>query len=222
MTSYWQDRWHWRSCGQSFKAQRGRAIIGDGHIRKGLIEALPFALTASQAQALREIEADMAAPQRMLRLLQGDVGSGKTALAVMSMAIAVEAGAQAALMAPTEVLARQHAETIAPLADKVDCALAARRRENGQPRTELLSRLAKRRDRHLIGTHRALPAHVVFQGLASVTTCSNRSACTSGALADKAARRRDVLVDDATRYGHAAESTRRSRRLAADREAGRA
>ena len=67
----------------------------------------------------------MAAPHRMLRLLQGDVGSGKTVVALMAMAIAVEAGAQAALMAPTEVLARQHAETIAPLADAA--GLRARR-----------------------------------------------------------------------------------------------
>src|SRR5690606_35189473 len=103
---------------QSLKAQRGRSVVGDGRIRKGLLEALPFALTRSQAKALQEIERDMAAPQRMLRLLQGDVGSGKTAVALMCMAIAVEAGAQAALMAPTEVLARQHVETIGPLAEK--------------------------------------------------------------------------------------------------------
>ena len=77
----------------------------------------PSRLTNSQRQALKEIAEDMAAPHRMLRLLQGDVGSGKTVVALMAMAIAVEAGAQAALMAPTEVLARQHAETIAPLAD---------------------------------------------------------------------------------------------------------
>ena len=66
---------------------------------------------------MKEIAEDISAPFRMLRLLQGDVGSGKTVVALMAMAIAVEAGAQAALMAPTEVLARQHAETIAPLAD---------------------------------------------------------------------------------------------------------
>src|SRR5690606_582973 len=103
---------------QRLRNQPGRAVKGDGRIGRELKAALPFALTSSQVRALREIEADMAAPQRMLRLLQGDVGSGKTAVALMSMAIAVEAGAQAALMAPTEVLARQHVETIAPLAEK--------------------------------------------------------------------------------------------------------
>ncbi len=102
---------------QSFKAQRGRPVRGDGRIRARIIKALPFALTNSQKTALADIAADMAAPNRMLRLLQGDVGSGKTVVALMAMAIAVEAGAQAALMAPTEVLARQHLETIAPLAE---------------------------------------------------------------------------------------------------------
>ena len=102
---------------QSYKTQRGRSVMGDGRIRASIADALPFALTNSQRQALAEIAEDMAAPARMLRLLQGDVGSGKTVVALMAMAIAVEAGAQAALMAPTEVLARQHAETIAPLAE---------------------------------------------------------------------------------------------------------
>ena len=92
-------------------------MVGDGRIRARIADALPFALTNSQRQALKEIAQDISAPHRMLRLLQGDVGSGKTVVALMAMAIAVEAGAQAALMAPTEVLARQHAETIAPLAD---------------------------------------------------------------------------------------------------------
>ena len=152
---------------QSLKAQRGRAIVGDGRIRKGLTAALPFALTPSQAEALREIEADMTAPQRMLRLLQGDVGSGKTAVALMSMAIAVEAGAQAALMAPTEVLARQHAETIAPLADKVGLRIGLLTgREKGRPRAELLDRLARGEIDILIGTHALFQPDVVFKDLA--------------------------------------------------------
>ena len=101
---------------QRSRAQKGRAVAGDKRIRKRIVDALPFALTGSQVEALKEIADDMAAPHRMLRLLQGDVGSGKTVVALMAMAIAVEAGAQAALMAPTEVLARQHLETIEPLA----------------------------------------------------------------------------------------------------------
>ena len=107
---------------QSFKARPGRSVKGDGRIRAKIADALPFSLTRSQREAMREIEADMATPRRMLRLLQGDVGSGKTVVALLAMAIAVEAGAQAALMAPTEVLARQHLETIAPSPRRPACA----------------------------------------------------------------------------------------------------
>src|SRR5262249_58798442 len=83
---------------------------------KTALDALSFRLTASQMTAVGEIEADMAKAERMVRLLQGDVGSGKTVVALLAMLIAAEAGAQAALMAPTEILARQHHATIAPLA----------------------------------------------------------------------------------------------------------
>src|SRR5262249_4202058 len=96
----------------SLRQRPGRSTVGDGRIRKAITAALPFTLTNSQTTALGEIAEDMASPTRMLRLLQGDVGSGKTLVALMAMATAVEAGAQAAMMAPTEVLARQHLETI--------------------------------------------------------------------------------------------------------------
>src|SRR5690606_1006359 len=95
----------------------GRQTRGDGRLRQKALAALPFALTPSQQQAVAEIAADMAAEQRMLRLLQGDVGSGKTVVALLAMLIAAESGAQAALLAPTEILARQHHATIAPLAE---------------------------------------------------------------------------------------------------------
>ena len=105
----------------------------------------------------------MAAPHRMLRLLQGDVGSGKTVVALMAMAIAVEGGAQAALMAPTEVLARQHAETIAPLADAAGLRLGLLTgREKGRPRAELLERLAAGEIDILIGTHALFQPDVTF------------------------------------------------------------
>jgi ATP-dependent DNA helicase RecG len=152
---------------QSAKAQRGRAITGDGRFRGRLMAALPFALTNSQVTALTEIEADMASPYRMLRLLQGDVGSGKTAVALMSMAIAVETGAQAALMAPTEVLARQHAETILPLAEKAGLRIGLLTgREKGRPRREVLERLAAGDIDILIGTHAVFQPDVVFKDLA--------------------------------------------------------
>ncbi len=152
---------------ESAKAQRGRSIIGDGQIRAKLMAALPFSLTGSQVSALAEIEADMASEFRMLRLLQGDVGSGKTAVALMSMAIAVEIGAQAALMAPTEVLARQHAETIEPLATKAGIRLGLLTgREKGRPRREVLERLASGEIDILIGTHAVFQPDVIFKDLA--------------------------------------------------------
>ncbi|MEQ1712658.1 MAG: ATP-dependent DNA helicase RecG, partial [Hyphomicrobium sp.] len=104
---------------------------------------------------------------RMLRLLQGDVGSGKTVVALMSMAIAVEAGAQAALMAPTEVLARQHMETIAPLAEKAGLRLGLLTgREKGKIRREVLERLAEGDIDILIGTHALFQPDVIYNDLA--------------------------------------------------------
>ena len=152
---------------ESFKAQRGRPVKGDGHLRQKIVAALPFKLTGSQTAALKEIEIDMSSPRRMLRLLQGDVGSGKTVVALLAMATAVEAGAQAALMAPTEVLARQHAETIAPLAEAAGlCVGLLTGREKGRARDELLSRLASGEIDILIGTHALFQDDVVFRDLA--------------------------------------------------------
>jgi ATP-dependent DNA helicase RecG len=152
---------------QNFKQQPGRPVAGDGRIRALIADALPFALTGSQRQAIREIAEDMAAPMRTLRLLQGDVGSGKTVVALMAMAIAVEAGAQAALMAPTEVLARQHAESMAPLCDAAGLRLGLLTgREKGRPRAELLERLAAGEIDILIGTHALFQADVTFKDLA--------------------------------------------------------
>ena len=89
---------------QSQKNQQGRSVVGNGRIRERVLAAIPFKLTNSQVGALAEVEKDMAAPHRMLRLLQGDVGSGKTLVALMAAAIAIEAGSQACIMAPTEAV----------------------------------------------------------------------------------------------------------------------
>ncbi|MDX3808556.1 MAG: DEAD/DEAH box helicase, partial [Bosea sp. (in: a-proteobacteria)] len=102
----------------------GRATTGDGGVRFRIQSALPFELTEGQRKAIADIHADMAKPERMLRLLQGDVGSGKTVVALMAMAAAAEAGRQSVLMAPTEILARQHAERLAPLTEKAGLKLA--------------------------------------------------------------------------------------------------
>src|SRR6266566_5282350 len=121
----------------------GRATPGTGQIRKRLIEALPYSLTPSQGRAVADIVADLARPERMLRLLQGDVGSGKTVVALLATAAVIEGGRQAALMAPTEILARQHFNTIAPLAAAAGINVAIlTNRERGRERNEILEKLA--------------------------------------------------------------------------------
>jgi ATP-dependent DNA helicase RecG len=151
----------------NLRAQKGRQIAGDGAVRKRIVAGLPFQLTGSQKTALDEIYADMAASHRMNRLLQGDVGSGKTVVALMAMANAVEIGAQAALMAPTEVLARQHAESMFPIAEKAGLRLGLLTgREKGRVRKSLLDRLAAGEIDILIGTHALFTPDVVFHDLA--------------------------------------------------------
>ncbi|MCH9807727.1 MAG: ATP-dependent DNA helicase RecG [Alphaproteobacteria bacterium] len=149
------------------KSQAGRQIAGDGSIREKIRQALPFALTNSQTQALEEVYADMAGPNRMLRLLQGDVGSGKTVVALMAMADAIEIGAQAAIMAPTEVLARQHMETIEPLATSVGLRVGLLTgREKGKARQAVLDKLAAGDLDILVGTHALFQPDVIFDDLA--------------------------------------------------------
>ena len=152
---------------QNHKVERGRRLSGDDQVREKIIAALPFSLTRSQTAALEEIIADLAAPHRMQRLLQGDVGSGKTVVALLAMAVAVEAGAQAALMAPTEVLARQHLETITPLADAAGLRIALLTgREKGKARDSVLARLQEGEIDILIGTHALFQADVRFRDIA--------------------------------------------------------
>ncbi|CAN7623255.1 ATP-dependent DNA helicase RecG [Mesorhizobium amorphae] len=144
----------------------GRPLIGDGRIVEKLRAALPYSLTASQEFALAEINADLADPERMLRLLQGDVGSGKTVVALLAMARAVEAGGQAALMAPTEILARQHLATIAPLAEKTGLRIAILTgREKGRERTDTLAGLANGEVDIVVGTHALFQETVTFHDL---------------------------------------------------------
>ncbi|MDQ6434532.1 ATP-dependent DNA helicase RecG [Mesorhizobium sp. LHD-90] len=145
----------------------GRPLVGDGVRIAALRAALPYRLTASQEQALGEIDADMAKPDRMLRLLQGDVGSGKTVVALLAMARAVEAGGQAALMAPTEILARQHFSTIGPLAEKAGLAVAVLTgREKGRERAGILEGLENGSIDIVIGTHALFQEAVRFRDLA--------------------------------------------------------
>ena len=149
------------------RGQRGRAIRGDGRLCDRAMAALPFQLTASQRQAGAEISADMASQSRMLRLLQGDVGSGKTVVALMAMLSAVEAGFQAALMAPTEILARQHLHTIAPLAEAAGVGLELLTgRDKGKAREAALARLESGESGLAVGTHALFQKEVAFRDLA--------------------------------------------------------
>ncbi len=144
----------------------GRALLGDGRLRDQALAAFGHPLTPSQAQALAEIDADLAAPHRMLRLLQGDVGSGKTLVAVLAMLRAVESGAQAALMAPTEILARQHVRTLDRL-----CTPAGIRVEllagsvKGAQRKRVLGGLASGAVAIAVGTHALFQEGVAFRDL---------------------------------------------------------
>jgi ATP-dependent DNA helicase RecG len=145
----------------------GRAIRADGKLRQQVMSALPFALTHSQRQALAEIAGDMASPSRMLRLLQGDVGSGKTVVALLAMLDAVEAGGQAALMAPTEILARQHFATLSKLGAPSGVSFALLTgREKGRARESLLERLASGEIGIVVGTHALFQEDVAFMDLA--------------------------------------------------------
>jgi ATP-dependent DNA helicase RecG len=145
----------------------GRAHAGDGKLREKIVKALPYSLTLSQRRALKEITDDLAQPQRMLRLLQGDVGSGKTIVALLAAAAVIETGRQAALMAPTEILVRQHHKTIAPLAKAAGIRVAVLTgRERGKERTETFERLAAGEIDFLIGTHALFQEDVEFKELA--------------------------------------------------------
>jgi ATP-dependent DNA helicase RecG len=145
----------------------GRALAAAGKLRNKVLAALPFALTVSQRQALAEIAGDMAAPNRMLRLLQGDVGSGKTVVALFAMLDAVEAGYQAALMAPTEILARQHYATMIRLAEPAGIEFALLTgREKGRAREDVLLRLGSGDIGIVVGTHALFQEEVAFKDLA--------------------------------------------------------
>jgi ATP-dependent DNA helicase RecG len=144
----------------------GRPSLGDGYIRDKITAALPFALTASQKSALAEIYADLGAQTRMLRLLQGDVGSGKTLVALLAMAAVAEAGRQAALMAPTEILARQHYQTLVKFGAPADLRVALLTgASTGAERSQTLAGLAAGNIDIAVGTHALFQEAVAFRDL---------------------------------------------------------
>ena len=154
---------------QRLRRSAGRRLSAPGKLRQAILANLPFKLTGAQLRALAEIDADLASLHRMLRLLQGDVGSGKTIVALLAMATAVEAGSQAALMAPTELLARQHLKTIGSFAASAGLRIALLTgREKGRERHDVLAALREGRIDILIGTHALLQEPVDFHALAFV------------------------------------------------------
>ena len=179
----------------------GKAQRGDGRLRAKAIAALPYRLTDAQRQVLEEIAADMAAQARMLRLLQGDVGSGKTVVALLAMLTAVEAGAQAALMAPTEILARQHFERLSPLAAAAGARIACLTgRDKGKAKASLLAAIAAGEIDLLVGTHAVLQEDVSFRdlGLVVIDEQHRFGVHQRLMLSGKAERGADFLVMTAT------------------------
>ena len=180
---------------------KGRVLKGDGRLKAKALAALSFALTEAQRQAIAEIEADMASPARMLRLLQGDVGSGKTIVAMMALLGAVEAGAQGAFMAPTEILARQHMAALQPLAEAAGVRMALLTgREKGASRDAMLEALAEGEIDILVGTHALFSEDVEFRdlGLVVVDEQHRFGVHQRMTLQGKGERVTDVLVMTAT------------------------
>ncbi len=151
---------------QTLRRGKGIASIGTGALQRKVLDSLPYASTAAQTRAVAEIAEDMASGLRMNRLLQGDVGAGKTLVAFLALLIAVEAGGQGALMAPTEILARQHMEGLQPLAAaagvRVDILTG---RDKGADRAAKLADLAAGRIDILLGTHAIFQKDVAFHDL---------------------------------------------------------
>lgn len=151
---------------QKIRKVPGQPIRVKGDLAAKIVHALPFSLTPSQKAAIDDITKDMAGEDRMLRLLQGDVGAGKTLVALLSMAAAIEAGGQAVLMAPTEILARQHFATISKLAGEagVNVELLTGRTK-GRERDAIVERIASGEAQIVIGTHALFQDTVSYANL---------------------------------------------------------
>jgi ATP-dependent DNA helicase RecG len=179
------------------RARPGRALAGDGSLRAKALSRFGYTLTGSQRQALAEIDADLASDRRMLRLLQGDVGSGKTLVALLAMLRAVEAGGQAAMMAPTEVLAKQHHRTLSRLSPVAVALLTGG--VKGRARGLLLRGLRDGSVPLVVGTHALFQESVAYHDLAlAVIDEQHRFGVDQRLLLGDKGERTDVLVMTAT------------------------
>jgi len=186
---------------ENTRRQPGRALKTAGELRKKAISALPFELTSGQRKAIAEITADMEAPSRMVRLLQGDVGAGKTVVAMAALLNAVEAGRQGAFMAPTEILARQHLASLDAMAKAAGVRVSLLTgREKGLTRERILAALEAGQIDILVGTHAIFSEDVHFRDLAiAVVDEQHRFGVHQRMqLQGKGEQRADVLVMTAT------------------------
>ena len=182
------------------RARKGRGSSGSGQLQRKVLDALPYRPTGAQLRAISEIAADMEAPRRMNRLLQGDVGSGKTLVAFLALLIAVEAGGQGVIMAPTEILARQHMEGLVPLARLAGVRIELLTgRDKGTGRREKLDDLAAGRIDVLVGTHAVFQDEVAFHDLRlAVVDEQHRFGVRERLALGEKGRLADVLVMTAT------------------------
>lgn len=186
---------------QKLRQRPGRSLVPTNRLRDKALEAVGFSLTGAQDRALRDIDTDMAEPKAMLRLLQGDVGSGKTVVALLALLTAVENNTQAVLMAPTELLARQHLATLQGPCDAVGVTIALLTgRDKGKGRTEILEGLADGSIHLAVGTHALFQEGVDFHdlGLVVIDEQHRFGVHQRLALTAKAKQAVDVLVMTAT------------------------
>jgi len=149
------------------KKKKSRIMQVKGTLTDQVVSNFPYRLTGAQQRSYKEIKADMAEPSAMMRLLQGDVGSGKTVVALLAMLIAVENGSQAAILAPTEILARQHYKSLTEMAEALDINIAVLTgRDKGKSRDVILNDLASGEIDILIGTHAIFQKDVIYHDLA--------------------------------------------------------
>ena len=182
------------------RAGAGQSSVGDGQLRARVLKALPYRPTNAQHRAMEEIAADMASDQRMNRLLQGDVGAGKTLVAFMALLIAVESGGQGVMMAPTEILARQHMESLQPLAESAGVVVEILTgRDKSAERSAKLEALQKGAIQILVGTHAVFQDDVVFSDLRlAIVDEQHRFGVRQRLELGRKGRRADTLVMTAT------------------------
>ncbi len=196
-TNCWPIRSRSRSSAAGCAHGPAASLTGDGSLRAKALSRFGHALTASQREALAEIDADLASDRRMLRLLQGDVGSGKTVVALLAMLRAVEAGKQAAMMAPTEVLAKQHHRTLSRLSPAPVALLTGG--VKGRARAQLLRGLKDGSVPLVVGTHALFQESVEYHDLAlAVIDEQHRFGVDQRLLLGGKGELTDVLVMTAT------------------------